>query len=137
MCSRCISFNTSRSALAASTLSYSPAYRNIGLSLIERSFPLLLRSISPHLAILRSCLGAVLVFLLCPVALPHFGCSLDYYCTWRKGSSPLRAFTVVIHVPVEVLLHGILYPLSGNQEDGAPTDIDAVVGDALQVVDHQ
>src|SRR5918997_3404092 len=137
MYSRCISFNASRSALASSTLSYSPAYRNIGLSLIERSFPFLLRSISPHLAILRSCLGAVLVFLLCLVALLRVGCSLDYYCTRRKGSSPLRAVTVVIHVPVEVLLHGILYPLSGNQEDGAPTDVDAVIRDALQVVDHK
>src|SRR5215211_8697132 len=89
-CSRCISFNASRSALASSTLSYSPAYRNIGLSLIERSFPLLHRSISPHLAILRSCLSAILVSLLCPIALLHVGCSLDYYCTERKSCSLLR-----------------------------------------------
>src|SRR5215207_10373892 len=33
MCSRCNSFRASRSALASSTFSYSPAYRNIGLSL--------------------------------------------------------------------------------------------------------
>src|SRR5215204_4458310 len=41
MCSRCNSFRVSRSALASSTLSYSPAYRNIGLSLTAFS-PLLL-----------------------------------------------------------------------------------------------
>src|SRR5918993_2025608 len=41
MCSRCSSFSTSRSALASSTFSYSPAYRNIGLSLTAYS-PLLL-----------------------------------------------------------------------------------------------
>src|SRR5918998_5440606 len=133
MCSRCISFNASRSALASSTLSYSPAYRNIGLSLIERSFPLPHRSISPHLAILRSCLRVVLVFLLCPVVLPRYDSSLKYNYTWRKESSPLGAVTLVIHVPVEVLSHGVLYPLSGNQEDGTPADVDAVVGDALQV----
>src|ERR671938_831662 len=100
MCSRCISFNVSRSALASSTLSYSPAYRNIGLSLIEHSFPLLRRSISPHLAILRSCLRAILVSLLCLVALLHVDCSLDYYYTERKGSSLLRTVTVVVHVAV-------------------------------------
>jgi hypothetical protein len=38
--------------LASSTLSYSPAYRNTGLSLIERSFPLLRRFVSPYLVIL-------------------------------------------------------------------------------------
>src|SRR5215218_7274914 len=127
----------SRSALASSTLSYSPAYRNIGLSLIERSFPLLRRSMSPHLAILRSCLRAILISLLCLVALLHVDCSLDRYCTERKGSALLRAVTVIIYVPVEVLLHGVLDPLPGNQEDGAPADVHAVVGDALQVVDHQ
>jgi hypothetical protein len=36
--------------LASSTLSYSPAYRNTGLSLIERSFPFLRRF--AHLAFL-------------------------------------------------------------------------------------
>src|SRR5215210_1513715 len=137
MCSRCISFNVSRSALASSTLSYSPAYRNIGLSLIEISFPLLRRSISPHLAILRSCLRAVLVALLCLVALLHVDCSLDYFCTKRKRSSPLRTATVVVHITVEILLHGVLDPLPGNKEDGAPADVHAVVGDALQVMDHQ
>src|SRR5215203_4736890 len=137
MCSRCNSFRTSRSALASSTLSYSPAYRNIGLSLTERSFPLLRRSISPHLAILRSCLRAILVSRLCLVALLHVDSSLDYHYTERKGSSLLRTVTVVIHVPVEVLLHGVLDPLPGNQENSAPADVHAVVGDALQVVDHQ
>src|SRR5215213_108155 len=44
---------------------------------------------------------------------------------------------LLAHVAVEVLLHGVLYALPGNQEDGAPADVDAVVGDALQVVDHQ
>src|SRR5215213_10787801 len=137
MCSRCNSFRASRSALASSTFSYSPAYRNTGLSLIERSFSLLRRSISPHLAILRSCLRAILVSLLCLVALLHVDSSLDYHYTERKGSSLLRTVTIVIHVPVEVLLHGVLDPLPGNQEDGAPADVHAVVGDALQVVDHQ
>src|SRR5215218_139870 len=127
----------SRSALASSTLSYSPAYRNIGLSLIERSFPLLRRSISPHLAILGSCLRAILISLLCLVALLHVDCSLDCYCTERKGSALLGAVTVIIYVPVEVLLHGVLDPLPGNQENGASADVHAVVGDALQVVDHQ
>src|SRR5215211_6347120 len=55
----------------------------------------------------------------------------------RKGSSPLRTATVVVHVTVEILLHGVLDPLPGNKEDGAPANVDAVVGDALQVVDYQ
>src|SRR5919107_6039532 len=57
------------------------------------------------------------------------------------SGSPLRrtSLTVLLlaHVAVEVLLHGVLYALPGNQEDGAPSDVHAVVGDALQVVDHQ
>src|SRR5215203_4593060 len=44
---------------------------------------------------------------------------------------------LLAHVAVEVLLHGVLYALPGNQENGAPADVHAVVGDALQVVDHQ
>jgi hypothetical protein len=35
------------------------------------------------------------------------------------------------------VLHSVLYPLPCHQENGAPTYTHAVVGDALQVVDHQ
>src|SRR3712207_2691242 len=105
MCSRCISFRTSRSALASSTLSYSPAYRNIGLSLIERSFPISVGPSRPTLRFSGLALEADLVCLLCLVALLRFDCSLDYYYKERKGTSVLRAVTVVIHVTVEVLLH--------------------------------
>jgi hypothetical protein len=38
---------------------------------------------------------------------------------------------------VQVLLHGVFYPLSSHQEDRAAAYVYAVVGDAFQVMDHQ
>ncbi len=35
------------------------------------------------------------------------------------------------------MLHGAFYALSGHQEHRATSDVHAVIGDALQVVDHQ
>src|SRR5215211_273963 len=136
-CSRCISFNASRSALASSTLSYSPAYRNTGLSLIERSFPFSVGSSRPNSR--SSDLARKLSWWPSFAGLPFVPteCSLHYQPMGLAGSSPLRPVPVVFHITVEVLLHGVLYPLPGNQEDGAPADVHAVVGDTLQVVDHQ
>ena len=48
-----------------------------------------------------------------------------------------RLDLVLIYVPLQVLAHGVLYALAGYQEDGPPTDVHAVVGDALEVVDDQ
>jgi len=45
--------------------------------------------------------------------------------------------SLLAHVAVQILAHGVLDPLTGNQEDGAPSYIQPVVGDALEVVDHQ
>src|SRR5829696_9228870 len=50
----------------------------------------------------------------------------------RGGLNP-----VGVHVAVQVLAHGVLDPLPGDQEDGTPTDVNTVVGDALQIVDHK
>src|SRR5918993_3988008 len=60
MCSRCSSFSTSRSALASSTFSYSPAYRNIGLSLTAFS-PLLLCTTHFSYTIIYSHCGRALI----------------------------------------------------------------------------
>src|SRR5215204_881257 len=60
-CSRWSSLRASRSALASSTLSYSPAYRNIGLSLtLYYSFPfrLMRLRLSPRTAAVFGSLGA-------------------------------------------------------------------------------
>src|SRR5215210_3354125 len=62
-------------------------------------------------------------------------CSPGYQTAGFEGTSD--AIPVVVHVPVEVLLHGVFYALARNEKHGAPADIHAVVGDALQVVDHQ
>src|SRR5215207_6650258 len=60
MCSLCISFNVSRSALASSTLSYSPAYRNIGLSLIAFSALLLYTTHFSYTVIYTHCRRALI-----------------------------------------------------------------------------
>src|SRR5215211_4136869 len=60
-----------------------------------------------------------------------------FLLTWTKTTVERLSALLIIYVPVEVLLHGVLDPLPGNQEDGASADVHAVVGDALQVVDHQ
>src|ERR671910_1401639 len=60
MCSRCNSFSTWRSALASSTLSYSPAYRNIGLSLTAYSPLLLCTTHFSYTAIYSQCRRALI-----------------------------------------------------------------------------
>ena len=44
---------------------------------------------------------------------------------------------MVAYVSGHVLLHGVFDPLAAHQEDGAFTDIHAVVRDALQIVDYK
>src|SRR5215208_4773334 len=60
-----------------------------------------------------------------------------FLLTWTKTTVERLSGLLLAHVAVKVLLHGVLDPLPGNQEDGASADVHAVVGDALQVVDHQ
>src|ERR671912_2661546 len=60
MCSRCNSFRASRSALASSTFSYSPAYRNIGLSLTAYSPLLLCTTHFSYMAIYSHCRRALI-----------------------------------------------------------------------------
>ena|SRR5215207_8674158 len=55
--------------------------------------------------------------------------------TSLKGSS--GAVSIEVDVAVEVLLHGVFDALARDQEHCAAAYVHAVVGDALQVVDHQ
>jgi hypothetical protein len=62
-----------------------------------------------------------------------------------EGSRSMRAASVrrrrlaflIACVAGHVLLHGFFDPLAAHQEDGAFTDIHAMVRDALQIVDYQ
>jgi hypothetical protein len=40
-------------------------------------------------------------------------------------------------VPLQVLAHGVFYAFAGDEEYGAASDVDAVVGDAFEVVDYE
>jgi SAM-dependent methyltransferase len=53
-----------------------------------------------------------------------------------KDAGARRLTLVLVDVALQVLAHGVLYPLSAHQEDGAFTDIHAMVSDTLQVVDY-
>src|SRR5215210_4597002 len=44
---------------------------------------------------------------------------------------------LLAEVALQVLMHGPLYALPGNQEDGTPADVHAGVGHALEIMDYQ
>jgi hypothetical protein len=54
-----------------------------------------------------------------------------FLLTRTKTTVERLSALLLAHVAVEVLLHGVLDPLPGNQEDGAPADVHAMVGDGL------
>src|SRR3712207_1358201 len=58
--------------------------------------------------------------------------------TGEAADAGVRRLTLVpVDVALQVLVHGVLYPLPAHEKDGAFADIHAMVGDALEVVDYQ